>query len=313
MASPSIHTDKIKVFIGSSNKGLGAKICAQLGVPPGQSEVLHFSEGNTMIRILDNVRGKDVYVVQGISHPVNDNFVELLFWMDALKMAAASQVTAVIPFFSYAKGDKKDEPRASIRAKVTADAIVRAGASNVITMDLHSPQILGFFDSPVDHLYAREALCSYFAAKNIPDLVIASVDVGFAADAFRYSEVLKTPVVIGNKVRTDHSEKAKIWSVVGNVAGKNVLIVDDIIFTGGSMVAMADALRAAGARDIYAAASHAVMTKGSAARLEAGGFREIVVTDTVENHLETPCPQMKTISVAELFAGAIRTIHLTSR
>ena len=312
MVNPSLDPDKIKVFVGSSNRGLGARICATLGIPPASSEVLHFSEGNTMIRVLENVRGKDVYVVQGISHPVNDNFVELIFWMDALKMAGARQITAVIPFFSYAKGDKKDEPRASIRAKVTADAIVRAGASNIITMDLHSPQILGFFDRPVDHLYARDTLAAYFDQKNIENLVIASVDVGFAKSAFQYSEILGKPVVVGNKVRRDHSESAKIWSVVGDVSGKNVLIVDDIIFTGGSLLAMAEALKAAGACDIYVAVSHAVLTQGSAATLKGAIFREIVITDTVENHIDPPGAQVKTVSVAELFAQAIRTIHLTS-
>ena len=312
MINQKIQHDRIKVFIGSSNKGLGAKICAELGIEPAKSEVMHFSEGNTMIRVLENVRGKDVYVVQGISHPVNDNFVELMFWMDALKMAGASQVTAVIPFFSYAKGDKKDEPRASIRAKVTADAIVRAGASNVITMDLHSPQILGFFNSPVDHLYARPALCNYFAQKNIADLVIASVDVGFAKSAFQYSEILQKPVVVGNKMRSDHSEKSKIWSVVGEVEGKNVLIVDDIIFTGNSLIAMAEALKAAGAKDIYAAVSHGVLTKGSRSTLDSDMFREIVITDTIENHIDPPCALIKKVSVAELFASAIRSIHITN-
>ena len=160
-----------------------------------------FSEGNVFVRVLENVRGRDVFIVQGTEYPVNDNFMELLFWIDAFKRASATQVTAVIPFFSYAKGDKKDEPRVSIRARVCADCIEAAGADRVLTMDLHSPQIQGFFKIPVDHLYAMPVLVDYFRRKQIPDLVVASPDVGFGKQAYRFAELMRRPVVFGNKVR----------------------------------------------------------------------------------------------------------------
>ena len=170
---------ELKIFAGSAGTKLGETICSHLGVDIAQSETHVFSEGNVFVRVLENVRGRDVFVVQGTDYPVNDNFVELLFWIDAFKRASATQVTAVIPFFSYAKGDKKDEPRVSIRARVCADCIEAAGADRVLTMDLHSPQIQGFFKIPVDHLYAMPVLVEYFREKEIPDLVVASPDVGF--------------------------------------------------------------------------------------------------------------------------------------
>ena len=297
------------IFAGGANPTLAAAIAASLGTSLSACEAIHFGEGNTFVRVLENVRGRDVFVVQGVSHPVNDNFVELLFWIDALKRASAAQVTAVIPFFSYAKGDKKDEPRVSIRARVCADAIEAAGVDRVLTMDLHSAQIQGFFKKPVDHLYARPVLASYFAAKAIPDLVVASADVGFGKQATRFAEALGTPVVIGNKERTGHDENARVWSIIGDVKGKNVLIVDDIIFTGGSLVSMAAAVREAGARDLYAAVTHGVFSSGSAKKIAASGIKEFVITDTIERRLDPPPPNVRVVSVAPLFAEAIRSIH----
>lgn len=298
-----------KIFAGSASPKLAAAIARELGLPLAASEVLIFSEGNTFVRVLENVRGHDVFVIQGIANPVNDNFVELLFWIDALKRASAAEVTAVIPFFSYAKGDKKDEPRVSIRARVCADALEAAGVDRVLTMDLHSAQIQGFFRRPVDHLYALPVICQYFRARNIPDLSVASADVGFAKPATRFGAALDAPVVIGNKERTDHSENARVWSVIGEAKGRNILIVDDIVFTGGSIVSLASALKAAGARDIYAAITHGVLTKGSAAKLAASPIKELIVTDTVERPFEPPPANLKVISVAPLFAQAIRSIY----
>src|SRR3954470_17609391 len=217
---------ELKIFAGRASRTLADSICSHLGVEVARSETKIFSEGNVFVRVLENVRGRDVFVIQGTEFPVNDNFVELLFWIDAFKRASATQVTAVIPFFSYAKGDKKDEPRVSIRARVVADAIESAGADRVLTMDLHAPQIQGFFKIPVDHLYAMPILTDYFKRKQIPDLVVASPDVGFGKQAYRFAEILRCPVVIGNKMRFDHSEKAEVHTVIGEVAGKNVLIVD---------------------------------------------------------------------------------------
>src|ERR1700733_542553 len=218
---------ELKVFAGSSGKGLGRAICDRLEMELARSETHVFSEGNVFVRVLENVRGRDVFIVQGTDYPVNDNFVELLFWIDAFKRASATQVTAVIPYFSYAKGDKKEEPRVSIRARVCADCIEAAGADRVLTMDLHSPQIQGFFGIPVDHLYATPVLIDYFRRKQIPDLVVASPDVGFGKQANRYAELMNAPVVFGNKVRRSHDERAEVLDVIGEVNGKNVLIVDD--------------------------------------------------------------------------------------
>ena len=299
----------LKVFAGSANPQLTAAVCASLGIEAAPCETIRFGEGNTFVRVLDNVRGQDVFVVQGVSHPVNDNFVELLFWIDAFKRASASQVTAVIPFFGYAKGDKKDEPRVSIRARVCADAIEAAGVDRVLTMDLHSAQIQGFFKKPVDHLYARPVLCEYYRKKAIPDLVVASADVGFGKHASRYAEALGTPIVIGNKERFGHSETARVWSVIGDVRDKNVLIVDDILFTGGSLVAMTKAVKDAGARDVYAAVTHGVFSAKSAEMIAKSGIKELVVTDTVERPIDRVPKNVRLVSVAPLFAEAIRSIH----
>lgn len=304
-----IVSQDIAVIVGSASQQLGQKICQHLGVPVCASEVINFSEGNTFVRILENVRGKDTYIIQAVSYPVDRNFMELLFWVDALKLASAAKVTAVIPFFSYAKGDKKDEPRVSIRARVCLDALEAAGADRILTMELHSPQIQGFFRKPVDHLNARGALAQYLGPMKADEWVVASADVGYGKSAFRFGQELGLPVVIGNKIRKDHSESAQIWNIVGEVAGKNILIVDDIIFTGGSLIAMAQAARAQGAKDIYAAVTHGVLTQGAQAKINASLLKEVLVTDTVEYKFEPFCPKIKTVTVAPLFAEAIERIH----
>jgi ribose-phosphate pyrophosphokinase len=255
------------------------------------------------------VRGKDCYIIQGICYPVDKNFMELMFWVDALKLASASKVTAVIPFFSYAKGDKKDEPRVSIRARVCADALEAAGIDRVLAMDLHSPQIQGFFRKPVDHLNARGVLANYFRKEDLKDWVVASADVGYGKNAFKFGQELGCPVVIGNKIRKDHSESAQIWNIVGEVKNKNMLIVDDIIFTGGSLIAMAQAARAQGAKKIVAAVTHGVLTAGAMSKFDASIIDELVITDTVEYRFEKLSPKVKVVSVAPLFAEAIRHIH----
>lgn len=300
---------ELKIFAGSASGSLGAEICEHLGVELAKSETHTFSEGNVFVRVLENVRGRDVFVIQGTEYPVNDNFVELLFWIDAFKRASATQVTAVIPFFSYAKGDKKDEPRVSIRARVCADCLEAAGADRVLTMDLHSPQIQGFFRIPVDHLYAMPVLVHYFQSKNIPDLVIASPDVGFGKQAYKFSEMIGAPVVFGNKVRRGHDEKAEMLDIVGDVRDKNVLIVDDFTISGGTLIEMAEACKERGARDVYACVSHGVFSKGSSARLARSPIKELVMTNTIDYRFEPLAPCCKVISVANLFADAIMSIH----
>jgi ribose-phosphate pyrophosphokinase len=310
------HTDpfgELKIFSGQASGSFGRQICAKLGIGLAQSETHIFSEGNVFVRVLENVRGRDVFIVQGTEFPVNDNFMELLFWIDAFKRASATQVTAVIPFFSYAKGDKKDEPRVSIRARVCADCIEAAGADRVLTMDLHSPQIQGFFKIPVDHLYAMPVLVEYFREKEIPDLVVASPDVGFGKQAYKFAEMIHAPgpprVVFGNKVRRTHDEQAEMLDIVGDVRGKNVLIVDDFTISGGTLIEMAIACKERGCRDVYACVSHGVFSKGSAAKIARSPIKELVFTDTIEYRFEALPPCCKVISVASLFADAIMSIH----
>ncbi|MEZ6045909.1 MAG: ribose-phosphate pyrophosphokinase [Planctomycetaceae bacterium] len=299
----------LAVLAGSGNPKLAQAISRDLGVRllPCMSQV--FSEGNVFVRVLENVRGKDTFIVQGVHNPVNDNFMELLFWIDALKRASAQQVTAVIPFFSYAKGDKKDEPRVSIRARVCADALEAAGADRVLTMDLHSPQIQGFFRIPVDHLYARQVLSEHIKSLKIPDLVVCSPDIGFAKDAASYANLLNVPVVIGNKQRKDHTEKAEVLEVIGQVEGKNVLMVDDFTTTAGSLCSMAELLKSRGANDVYAAVSHGVLSKGAGPRISDSVIKKLFITDTIETPADPLSDKVQVISVSQLFAQAIRSIH----
>lgn len=288
---------------------LAQAIANALGVKLTPCRAHVFSEGNVFVRIRENVRGRDTFLIQGVHFPVNDNFVELLFWVDALKRASAQQVTVVMPFFSYAKGDKKDEPRVSIRARVCADAIEAAGADRVLTMDLHSPQIQGFFGIPVDHLYGRSVICEHVQKLGIDNLVVCSPDVGFAKSAAAYANLLGVPVVIGNKHRKDHSEQAEVLEVIGDVKGHNVLMVDDFAITGGSLCSMAQVLKDRGALDVYAAVTHGVLAKGAGERLMNSEIRKLFITDTIEAPMEPLADKVEVITVAPLFAQAIRSIH----
>ncbi len=300
---------ELSLLAGSANPQLARRIAEALGVRLTPCEAHYFSEGNVFVRILENVRGRDCYIIQGNHNPVNDNFMELLFWIDALKRASAQHVTAVIPFFSYAKGDKKDEPRVSIRARVCADAIEAAGADRVLTMDLHSPQIQGFFHIPVDHLYARYVLCDHVKSFGVTNLVVCSPDVGFAKGASAYANYLHVPVVIGNKTRRDHSEQAEVLEVIGHVEGKNVFIVDDFTISGGTLVTMAEVLKARGAKDIYAAVSHGVLSRGAADRIAGSPIKRLFISDTIEPQQDPLPPNIEIVSVARLFAEAIQSIH----
>ena len=300
---------ELKIFAGSASPDFTRRICEHLGVSVARSETRIFSEGTLFSRILENVRGRDVFVVQGTEFPVNDNFMEIAFFIDALKRASAAQVTAVIPYFSYAKGDKKDEPRVSIRARACADMLESVGVDRVLTMDLHSPQIQGFFKVPVDHLYALPVLTEYFQTLNIPDLVVAAPDVGFSKAAARYAAAMKAPLVIGNKTRAGHDEKAEIQEVIGDVRDKNVLIVDDFTISGGTLIEMAQACKHRGAREVYACVSHGVFSAGSGDRIARSPIKQLVLTDTIGRRSEDLPENCKVISVAELFASAIHSIH----
>src|SRR5690348_134212 len=209
--------DQPVVVCGSGSRRLGEAICTELGVQPADAETMRFAEGTIFVRLLENVRGRDVYVVQSTIYPANDNVVELLFWLDACRRASAASVTAVVPYFSYGKGDKKDEPRVSIRARVLADAIEVAGADRVVTMDLHAPQIQGFFHIPVDDLYALGVLCEEIRRKQLPDLVVVSPDAGFVKHARKFASFLGTSIAIADKERRAHDERAEILEIIGGV------------------------------------------------------------------------------------------------
>ena len=299
----------VLIFGGSGSPVLSRSICACLGITPGRSEVLKFSEGNLFVRVLENVRGRHTYLVQAAAFPANDNFMELLFWIDACKRASAASVTVVMPYFSYAKGDKKDEPRVSIRARVCADAIEAAGADRLVTMDLHAAQIQGFFRVPVDDLYALPVLCDAVQRENLQDLIVVSPDTGFAKKARRYATYLGTGLAIADKERIAHDEQAEVLEIIGDVAGKTALVVDDFTISAGTLVDVAEKLMERGAREVWAAITHGVFAPGSMERIAASPIRRLLVTDTVETQPVAFCDKIQTVSVAPLFAEAIRRIH----
>jgi ribose-phosphate pyrophosphokinase len=300
--------DDFLLFAGSASTRLGAAIAAYLDHPLGAGETLRFSEGNLFVRVLENVRGRQTFIVQGTAFPANDNFMELLFWIDALKRASAESVTAVIPYFSYAKGDKKDEPRVSIRARVCADAIESAGVDRVVTMDLHAPQLQGFFHVPVDDLYALPILCEAIGAKSLPDLVVVAPDAGFAKKAISYADRLGTPYAIAEKRRADHSETAEVTELIGDVAGKTALIVDDFTISAGSLTDAARVLVDRGAASVYAMVTHGLITETAVERLARSPIERLFITDTVETQPVALPDNVEVISVAGLFGEAIRRI-----
>jgi ribose-phosphate pyrophosphokinase len=299
--------EELLVFGGSGSRRLTAAICRHLGVEPGKGEVIRFSDGNLFVKANQNVRGRHVYVVQSTVFPANDNFMELLFWIDAFKRASAASVTVLMPYFSYAKADKKDEPRVSIRARVCAQAIEAAGAARVVTMDLHTPQIQGFFTLPVDDLYALPLLTEAIGPAD--DLVVVSPDVGFAKQARKYATRLGAPLAIADKERVDHSEAARVIDLIGEVEGRDAVIVDDFTITAGTLVEVAEAVIDRGARSVRAAVTHGVFTGKSMHRLDASPISRLYVTDTVENQPVTLSDKVETVSVAPLFAEAIGRIH----
>jgi ribose-phosphate pyrophosphokinase len=301
--------DPIMVFAGSGSRQLTAHICEYLHIPQGKNETLHFSDGNTFVRILENVRGRRVYVVQSTVFPANDNFMELLFWIDAFKRAGAESATVVIPYFSYAKGDKKDEPRVSIRARVCADAIEVAGADRVVTMDLHAPQIQGFFHQPVDNLYALPILCERIRTLKLQNMVIVSPDVGFAKQARRYASCLGVSIVIADKERVGHDERAEVLQIIGDVRGKTAVVVDDFTISGGTLASVAVKLMEQGAREVYAAVTHGVLAQGSVEKIDNSPIQRLFITDTVENQPVRFSDKIEVVSVASLFGEAIKRIH----
>ena len=300
----------IRIFSGQTGREFAMKMCDYLNVKLGDSESIKFSDGNIFVRINEPIRDKDVYLLQPIGKDPNNELIELLFWIDAFKRSSANSVTAIIPYFSYAKGDKKDEPRVSIRARVCADIIETAGVDRVITMDLHSAQVQGFFKKPVDHLYASPLLCEYFKRAGLAgNIVVVSPDAGFAKRSRDYANYLGCDVAIGDKIRTGHDENAKILKVIGDVKGKDCLVVDDFSISGGTLVDVANSLKRDGARHIYAALSHIILNAKAVQRIEESPIELLVTTDTVHCPEAAASKKIRVVSAAPLFAETIRLMH----
>ena len=301
----------IKIFAGRTGRPFAQRMCDYLGTELGDSQTIMFSEGNIFVRINECIRDNDVYLVQPIARDPNTEFTELLFWIDAFKRSSANSVTAIIPYFSYAKGDKKDEPRVSIRARVCADCIESVGVDRVLFMDLHAAQIQGFFKKPVDHLYAMPLLCEYVRRQGLAneDLVVVAPDAGSAKRAHQFAKELNAEVAIGDKTRFDHSEQAKILNIIGDVKGKNCLVVDDFSISGGTMVDIARGLKENGANRIFGALSHNAMNDKALRRIEESPYEWVVTTDTVECPEAANYKKIHIISAAPLFAMAVKTIH----
>jgi ribose-phosphate pyrophosphokinase len=304
-----VNGDEIHIFGGSGSPRLTAAICDRLGLEPARGEVIRFSEGNLFVRVKENVRGRRVYVVQSTVFPANDLFMELLFWIDALGRASAESVTVLMPYFSYAKGDKKDEPRVSIRARVCADAIEAAGADRVVTLDLHASQLQGFFRVPVDDLHAQNVLCDAIREETSGELVVVSPDAGFAKKARRFASQLGAPLAIADKERKTHDERAEVLGIIGDVSGRTAVLVDDFTISAGTLVEAAKMLMAKGARRVVAAVSHGVFAAGSMERIDASPIDRLIATDSVETQPVELSPRVRIVSVAPLFAEAIRRIH----
>src|ERR1035437_7909505 len=297
------------VFGGSGSPQLTKKICEYLNIPVGKSEVHHFSEGTLLPRVLENVRGADTYIVQSTAYPADSNFMELVFWVDALKRASAASITVVMPYFSYAKGDKKDEPRIPIRARVCANSLQVNGADRIVVMDLHAAQISGFFNVPVDDLTALGEICKAIESKNLEDLIVVSPDPGFAKKARKYAEFLGTSLAIGDKIRSGNEEKSEVVEIIGDVKGKIAFVVDDFTVSGGTLISVSHALLERGAKQVYAAVSHGVLSPGAMDKINSSPIEKFLITDTVENQPEPMNGKIEVVSVAEVFGEAIRRIQ----
>jgi ribose-phosphate pyrophosphokinase len=301
--------DKISIFSGNAHPKLAQDICKYLKVKLSDAIITKFSEGEIRIKINDNVRGKDVFVVQPTCPPSNDNLMELLIMIDALKRASASRVTAVIPYFGYARQDRKDQPRVPITAKLVANLLTVAGANRILTMDLHAGQIQGFFDIPVDHLFAIGVVKDYIEKLNLKDLVIVSPDVGGIKMARAYAKRLSAGLAIIDK-RRDSPEKTEVMHILGEVKGKNVILVDDLIATGSSLIEAVEALKKEGAKSIRAAVSHGVLSGPAIERLDkCKDFEELCITDSIPLDNSRKHPRIKVLSVADLLGEAIKRIH----
>lgn len=300
--------DKLAIFSGNANPKLAEDICRSLRVKLGEALISRFSEGEIRAKINENVRGKDVFVIQPTSPPTNENMMELLIMIDALKRASASRITAVLPYYGYARQDRKDQPRVPITAKLVADLITVAGASRLLTIDLHAGQIQGFFDIPVDHLYAVNVFVEYYTKMGLENLVLVSPDVGGIKMARAYAKRFAADLAVIDKRRIN-SEETEVMNIMGEVAGKNVIIIDDIVATAGSLVEATQALKKHGAEDIYAAITHPVLSGPAQERIDNCALKHLAVCDTIPIEDSKLHPKIKVLSVATLLAEAIKRIH----
>lgn len=301
----------MKIFSGSSCKNLTQKICDRLGVPMGMADITHFPDGETFIKLGEDIRGRDIFVIQSIAHQPNEYMMELLIYLDCLRRASAQRITAVLPYYGYARQDRKDEGRTPITAKLVANMLVTAGADRVLTIDLHAAQIQGFFDIPLDHLHAEPVFYDYFRKLNLENLTVVSPDLGSVKRARMSAEHLGGRLAIVDKERLG-SDTVRSSSLIGKVDDCNIIIFDDMISTAGSVAAAAELLKKQhGARDIYVAATHPIICGPAAQRLRDAPIKQVVVTDTVDlNEQARSIEKIKVVSVAGLLGDAIRRIHL---
>ncbi len=309
-ASRLSEDKRFKIFSGSANLPLSEEVCKFLGVPLGQTRLQRFSDGETHFQLLENVRGADVFLIQPTCHPVDRNLVELLIMMDALRRASAGRITVVVPYYGYARQDRKDRPRVAITSKLVADLLVTAGAHRALFVDLHAAQIQGFFNIPVDHLFASPVLVGYFRDLNLPDLTVISPDAGGVERARFFAKKLEAPLAIVDKRRTDINV-TEVMNIIGDVKGRTCLILDDIVDTAGTLVKTAEALLDQGATEVYACASHAVLSGPACERIKASRLKELVVSNTIPLGEEAQAiDKIRVLSVAGLIGRAIESIHM---
>ena len=306
---PMVERDRLCVFSGTANPTLTAEICAQLHAPVSEASIQTFSDGETYLQIKENVRGMDVFVVQPTCSPVDKNLMEMLLMLDALRRASAKRITAVLPYYGYSRQDRKDKPRVPISAKLVASLIETAGANRVLTMDLHAAQIQGFFDVPVDHLYAAPVMADQFRMRDLPNLTIISPDAGGVERARGFAKRLKAPLAIIDK-RREKPNHADVMNVIGEVRGRNCLIVDDLVDTAGTLCKSAKALMEQGAEGVWACCTHAVLSGEAVELITASEIRELWVSDSIPLTPEAAATgKIKQLSVALLFARAIASIY----
>ncbi|MFC1845927.1 ribose-phosphate diphosphokinase [Chloroflexota bacterium] len=301
--------DELKVFTGNAHPNLATEVCEYLNIPLGKADIFEFSNENIFVRILENVRERDVFVVQPLCRPVNKNLVELLIMIDAFKRASAGRITAVIPYYGYGRTDKKDQPRVPITARLVADLVTTAGADRLLTVDLHAAQIQGFFNIPVDELTALTILANYWIQKNMDNMVVVATDIGISKHARDLAAKLNTPLAIIEKRRIGNMDATESLNIIGEVEGKRALTVDDEIDTAGSLASAVDALLKKGAIEVFSCCTHPIFSGSAIERISKSQVKEVVVTNTVPMGDEKKLDKIKVLSMAPLLGEAIHRIH----